>query len=84
MNTTPVAASAPAIPGQPVRVEFELDILLAPDECTVALNVQRKRVGSPEYLDFVSGLLPFKVVADRPVHALLRPRATIACRAAPA
>ena len=68
--------------GQSVRVEFEFENLLAPDEYTVALAVQRDRDGPPEYLDFISGLLPFNVVADRPVYALLRPRTEIACQAA--
>lgn len=68
--------------GQSVRVEFEFENVLAPDEYTVALAVQRDRDGPPEYLDFVSGLLPFKVVADRTVYALLRPRTEIMCKAA--
>ncbi len=68
--------------GQSVRVEFEFENVLAPDEYTVALAVQQDRDGPPEYLDFVSGLLPFKVVADRAVYALLRPRTEIMCQAA--
>jgi ABC-type polysaccharide/polyol phosphate transport system ATPase subunit len=65
--------------GQNVRVEFEFDNVLAPDEYTIALAVQREQDGPPEYLDFVSGILPFKVVADHPVYGLVRPRVTITC-----
>jgi lipopolysaccharide transport system ATP-binding protein len=65
---------------QPVQVEFEFDNVLAPDEYTVALAVWRDVDGRPEYLDFVQGILPFRVVADRFVYALVLPRVDIRCQ----
>lgn len=63
--------------GTPTRVEFEFDNILAPDDYTVAVAVWRDVDGQPEYLDFVNGVLPFKVVADTTVYTLARPAVTI-------
>jgi hypothetical protein len=63
--------------GTPVRVEFEFENILAPDDYTIAVAVWRDVDGQPEYLDFVNGVLPFKTVAERLVYALARPAVTI-------
>lgn len=57
----------------PLRADFEFDNILAADDYTVALALWRDVDGHPEYLDFVSGVLPFKVVSDTVVHGLVRP-----------
>ena len=67
--------------GTPVRVEFEFDNILAPDDYTLAAAVWRDIDGQPEYLDFVNGVLPFKVVSARPFYALAKPAVAIrVCR----
>ncbi len=63
--------------GTPVRVDFEFDNILAADDYTLAVAAWRDVEGAPEYLDFVNGVLPFKVVAMHTVHALARPAVTI-------
>jgi ABC-type polysaccharide/polyol phosphate transport system ATPase subunit len=63
--------------GRETRVDFEFENILAADEYTVALALWQDRNGRPEYLDFVSGVLPFKVVSETVVHGLVRPAARI-------
>jgi hypothetical protein len=57
----------------PLRADFEFDNILAADDYTVALALWCDVDGHPEYLDFASGVLPFKVVSDTVVHGLVRP-----------
>jgi lipopolysaccharide transport system ATP-binding protein len=60
-----------------VQVEFSFDNLLAPDDYALALALWRDEGDVPRYLDFVSGVLPFSVSADRPTYALVRPKVSI-------
>jgi lipopolysaccharide transport system ATP-binding protein len=62
-----------AAPSQPVRVEFEFDNVLAPDDYTVAAAIARITDGQPDYLDFVDGILPFKVVGEGFYYSLVKP-----------
>lgn len=62
---------------QPLRIEFEFDNVLAPDDYTVAVAVARVVQGHPEYLDFVDGILPFKVVGDGFFYSLVKPPITV-------
>ncbi|MCA3227952.1 MAG: ABC transporter ATP-binding protein [Burkholderiales bacterium] len=60
-----------------VQVEFTFDNLLAPDDYALAVALWRDEGDTPRYLDFVSGVLPFSVGADRPTYALVRPKVSI-------
>jgi lipopolysaccharide transport system ATP-binding protein len=60
-------------PGEAIRVEFDFDNILGPDEYSVAVAVERNVDGHPEYLDFVEGILPFTVVSDEYIYSLVRP-----------
>lgn len=60
-----------------VKIEFEFDNLLAPDDYALALALWRDTGSAPEYLDFVSGVLPFTVVDTQPAYGLVRPRVAI-------
>jgi lipopolysaccharide transport system ATP-binding protein len=62
---------------RPLRADFEFDNILAADDYSVALALWCDVDGHPEYLDFVSGVLPFKVVSDTVVHGLVRPRTLV-------
>jgi len=62
---------------QPARVEFAFDNVLAPDDYTLAVAVARVTEGHPDYLDFVDGILPFKVVGDGFFYSLVRPPVTV-------
>lgn len=57
----------------PLQADFEFDNILAPDDYSVALALWCDVDGQPEYLDFVSGVLPFKVVSNTAIHGLVRP-----------
>jgi lipopolysaccharide transport system ATP-binding protein len=56
-----------------IRVEFDFDNILAPDEYSVAVAIERNIDGHPEYLDFVEGILGFTVVSDEYIYSLVRP-----------
>jgi len=68
----------PARSGEdPIRVEFDFDNILAPDEYSVAVAVERNVDGHPEYLDFVEGILGFTVVSNEYIYSLVRPSVRI-------
>ena len=60
-----------------IRVEFDFDNILAPDEYSVAVAVERNVEGHPEYLDFVEGILGFSVASNEYIYSLVRPSVRI-------
>ena len=62
---------------EPIRVEFDFHNILAPDEYSVAVAIERNLDGHPEYLDFVEGILGFTVVSNEHIYSLVRPSVRI-------
>jgi lipopolysaccharide transport system ATP-binding protein len=62
---------------EPIRVEFDFDNILAPDEYSLAVALEHNVDGHPEYLDFVEGILGFSVVSSEYIYSLVRPSVRI-------
>ena len=61
---------------QAVKISFEFDVILAPGEYSLNLNVEDRTNTAPHYFDFIENVFTFRVVSLKNIYSIVLPKVT--------